>query len=236
LGAGDVRTTERADDNVVVTLRRDDISGVTTPLGDAEPALAAGDVRTTERADDIIYFARERKAPPGYAPVDVNEWHGLEPPPDAILKWRDDYPHLAPMVCNSSGELINCIYLCDVADPVQAELDRAAGIKPEQLYCWLSSREINERPGGAIIPYARQLWRERGYSRRHLQARSASEGRPPAPPTTTAPTSKDRMMADRMIPPRTEQQAPTSAALPTAAPRSRVGLKDHRRSRGRKAG
>jgi hypothetical protein len=42
---------ERANGNVVVTLRRDDISGVTTPLADAEPALGAGDVRTTEPAD-----------------------------------------------------------------------------------------------------------------------------------------------------------------------------------------
>jgi molybdopterin-containing oxidoreductase family iron-sulfur binding subunit len=38
--------------NVVVTPRRDDITGVSTPVADVEPALGAGDVRTAERADD----------------------------------------------------------------------------------------------------------------------------------------------------------------------------------------
>jgi hypothetical protein len=43
----DCEAAERANANVV-TLRRDDVSGVTTPLADAKPAWAAGDVRPTE--------------------------------------------------------------------------------------------------------------------------------------------------------------------------------------------
>jgi hypothetical protein len=38
---------------VVLTLHRHDILAVTTPMGEAIPALKAGDVRMTERGDDI---------------------------------------------------------------------------------------------------------------------------------------------------------------------------------------
>jgi hypothetical protein len=153
--------------------------------GESSPAK---DSPTPTHWSSRVWWARERQAPPGYALPDP--WP-IEPPKDAWFEWRDDFPNATPIIRNRAGDQINLWNLNADADPEQAELDRAAGVEPERLYCWLSAPEMNSRQkGDELRIYARQLWRERGYSQR------TGVG---AAPANAARSEGDKMMEDRMM-------------------------------------